>query len=1074
MNQHRQRRPQQRGFVVPQHEQERMLQVLQRLQSSLQLGLKLTSSDKTGRKRWCNTDAEVQLQALRAISAFVSALASYPGRPHSLQIPLEDSVATLENLLRAKMETVYSKAADVTAALVDVMGDGLLAYGGRRLVGPLTDRLKNSKLTIAVPAATALHGILLKIKFGAHIKASDDSTWKALQDADVLEVISHSVQEDEEVSAKDATLLKLGAVILERWPESRYRLGRSSSFRTSLLLRCKSRNDLVAQGALRTVSALALCGSVASLMLDDADRLWSTVASCLRPTTDRKTQLEAFRILTSLSRASSFGASFTGPHVAAIAAGCVRALELGDGKWYPEVGSLIAEAAHATSSILSWPGSHHSSFLYSGVEGLLLATLSGARDKENKRSDPHQEDQLAESVVNQNVDRRGHPKKLNPRIRPLLWETLGWLGAHQHSADAEPPFPQTKPGQLNSRLLKLACTSFLKALCKRGQSPVLSEVKSTQHVGADHDGSFLEEQACSAAEVVQNSKAVLLLLCSPSPAVSARTKVYLEDALSSYGWDWLPSLAKTTALGVSRTDQLQLLTNLLAVACLSWIEDCRDELLKFGVLESVLGIVRGQTETMDQVKTERLSAMGASVHSVGSRACCFDAISWGGNDSVLFAALWALPKLLQCSGWVKKIRESVSDEILEKYNESEGGDFVYIMWKLAGDRSRAAGVRWWSVCSLACFGIFGFPSNMGRDLKRSLDESSLADLIFILNDGTRLPAHGIVLSVRCESLVPAKVGGSSRRLHESSPQYSESQQTEGLDAEQSDSALTSIPSEVHVSPRLTYRVFSTLLDYIYAGIVCIPSALVAEIKVVAKRCRLEPLVSLLQGRSPAWGQRSAPCDLEPALGEKGDSLADVLLLAVKSQDGVRREGAASEASDYLRAHRFILSARCQYFQALFRSGMRDSTGKVIEIQASKSSILELLRYLYSGAMTSRGTTCAWMNLELEAQLEYLRSLLELVDLTGQWLLDDLQQSTCALIGTCLKSNILLCPPVMSLAAAGQLWIIVELCTAYMAPAYMELRDSGSLDGLNEDLSEFVREAHVKLHLSGKLGDARLD
>ncbi|KAL3680649.1 hypothetical protein R1sor_023605 [Riccia sorocarpa] len=1075
MNHHRQRRPQQRGVSVPQHEQERMQQVLQRLQSALQLGLKPTSTDKKGRKRWYNTDAEVQLQALRAISAFVSALMSYPGRPHSLQIPLEDSVASLEHLLRAETETVYSKAADVTAALVDVMGDGLLGYGGRRLVGPLADRLKSSKLSIAVSAATALHGILLKVKSWGGIKAAEDSTWKALEDADVLSVIRHSVQEDEEGNSNAAALLKLGAVVVEKWPESRYRLGRYSSLRTALLIRCQSSSNLVAQGALRTISALALCGCVASLLLYDADRLWSTVASCLHPTTDRRIQLEAFRLLTSLSRASSFGASFTGPHVAAIAAGCARALELGEGKGHPEVGSLTAEAAQATSSILSWPGSHYSSLLHCGLEEPLLAALSGARDKQNRRSDAHQEDHLADAVVNVNVDRRTHPRKLNPRIKPLLWEILGWLGAF-HSADVEPALSHPKPGQLDDGLLTLACTSFLKALCKRGQSPVLSQLKRTQDVGTDHDGRSLEEQPFNAAEVVQISKAVLLLLCSPSPAVSSRTKVCLEEALSSHGRDWLPSLAKTTVLGLSRTvniDQLQLLTNLLAVACLSWEEECRDELLKFGVLEAVLGIIQGQTETVDESKTGRLSAMAASVHSVGSRACCFDAISWEGNDSVLFAALWALPKLLQGSGWVKKMRDSMSSEVVEKYSKSDCGDFVYMLWKIAGDESRAAGVRWWSSCSLAAFGIFGFPGKVGQDFKRSLDDPSLADIMFVFSDGTRLPAHGIILSVRCQTLLPANVGVSSKTLHESSSQDSESQHSKGLDVDQSGSGFSSVPSEVHVSPRLTPSVIKILLEFIYVGVVYIPSALLAEIKVVAKRCRLEPLVGLLQGKSPVWGQRSAACDLEPALGEKGEFLADVLLLPVKSQDALRRKGETTVASDSLIAHRFILSARCQYFEALFRSGMRDSSRRVIEIQASKSSIQELLRYLYSGAMKSQGTTCAWMNLELEAQLEYLRSLLELVDLTGQWLLDELQHLACAFIGRYLESNPHLCPPIMSLAAAGQMWNIVELCATHMAPVYMELRDSGSLDILSEDLSEFVREAHVKLLLSGKLGDAPL-
>ncbi|OAE29979.1 hypothetical protein AXG93_669s1280 [Marchantia polymorpha subsp. ruderalis] len=1034
MNHHRKRRPQQR---VPQPEQERMQQVLQRLKCALQLGLKPSFSEKVAGKRWCNTDAEVQLQALRAIAAFVSILTSHRGRHASLQVPLEECVATLQSLLGAERETVFSKAADVCEDLIVVMGDGLLGYGGKRLVGPLARLLKCSKLSIVIAAATALHGILLRIKPGINrVKAGDDSTWKALEDADVLAIVN-LIQDDRDSIVKDNALMDLIAVIVERWPEA-----------SSLWMR----SNLVIKGfRLSLVNYLLLLTFFKGLQSSAGSISLPHLTFCSR----------------CILKASTFGALFSGPHVAPIVASCLRGLELakrsGEGKWYPELEFLIVEAAHTTSSILSWPGTQHSLFLNGGIEELLLLVLSGVQNKGDKKSGANDEEKMTE-YASSTVERRSRANKLSPTLRPLLWEILGWLGAH-HCVDLESSSSPAKnePAKLNNKLIELACASWLRALCKRGQSPVWFEMEHKQEGGTVF---HVKDEPVNSLEVVQICKAVLLLLSSPSQVISSQMRMCLETTLTSHGLDWLPTLVKTTALGVSKTVKLhhvQSMTNLLAVACVSWVEVCRDQLLKLEILRVILGIIQGQTDSVDQGKMERLSAMR---DSFATKACCVDSESWEGNDCVLFTALWALPKLLQGSDWAKKIRESMSEEIVDTANWSkfEDGDFVHMLSKLAGDRTRAEGVRWWSACSLSCFGVYGFPSKVGQDVKMSFDDPLLADVIFVLGDGSRLAAHGVVLASRCETLLPAELqvkvcenlGTAGSRGDSDSHHLRE---MEGADLV---SELRSTPAEIHVSPRLSSKVLKIILEYVYAGIVCIPYALVADTKLVAKRCRLEPLTSLLQGKSPIWGKPSAPFDLSPALGIKGHSLADVLLRAAKPLGGSWTEKELGALSDYVPAHRFILSARCQYFQALFRSGMRDSTQKVLEMQASKISISKLLHYLYSGASKAEAVNCSWTNLDFKAQLEYLQSLLELADLAGQWLMDELQQTTCALIGMYLKSNVLLCPPVMSLAFSGQLWMLVETCAACLAPEYVQLRNSGALDNLNDELTDFVRAAHVKL------------
>ena len=53
------------------------------------------------------------------------------------------------------------------------------------------------------------------------------------------------------------------------------------------------------------------------------------------------------------------------------------------------------------------------------------------------------------------------------------------------------------------------------------------------------------------------------------------------------------------------------------------------------------------------------------------------------------------------------------------------------------------------------------------------------------------------------------------------------------------------------------------------------------------------------------------------------------------------------------AHRIVLSARCEHFQAMFKSGMRESTATEIEIpNITHTAFIALMQYLYSDAVTT--------------------------------------------------------------------------------------------------------------------------
>lgn len=393
----------------------------------------------------------------------------------------------------------------------------------------------------------------------------------------------------------------------------------------------------------------------------------------------------------------------------------------------------------------------------------------------------------------------------------------------------------------------------------------------------DSEAEIYEEQPINAQEVVQICKAVLLLLSSPSQATASCTKKCLEDALVSHGFDWLPSLVTTLTLAGSNTikiNHIQTITNLLALACVSWLDVCQEQLLQLEALGVVVGIIQNHIRDINHKGTERLSLMSTPVYSVGGQACCTDGQTWEGCDAVLFCALWAFFRMIQCSGWVKRVRETITQNLVDNlaWDDTEEGEILYMLWTVAGDREKSAGVRWCGVCCLACFGIYGFPSIVGKDMKSAIDDSSSADVIFVMGDGSRLFAHGAILAAQCESMLPAKLQSTVSVISVASDFKSFGNLNGGENEKVSD-PVSSIPVEVQVSPRLSRGALKALLDFVYTGIVYIPLDLVAEMKILAKRCHLERLTILLQGKGPVWGQAPAPCDLSLTLDSKGYPLS---------------------------------------------------------------------------------------------------------------------------------------------------------------------------------------------------------
>ncbi len=359
-------------------------------------------------------------------------------------------------------------------------------------------------------------------------------------------------------------------------------------------------------------------------------------------------------------------------------------------------------------------------------------------------------------------------------------------------------------------------------------------------------------------ELLQLCRAVFLLLSSPSQGLSACSRLCLKTALELHGNDWLPLLVDSLALGhlapsLVRPDSLQTAMNLFALASFAWLPACQELLLQGNVLEVVIAVICIHAPSAFTTKRERLSSAKWSVSharaGIAAKTCCQEITEdWEGDDAVLFASLCAFAKLASGSKWVNGLTVSLKQGRLDddSLHSKTHGELVSTLWQLAEGSIVSPGVRWWAVCGLACFGVYGFPSTLGRDLYQAFDNSSLADIVFVLADGSCLHAHAVILAIRCPSLLPNQSPSSNNA------------NTERF-----------VCHDVHLSDHVSYEAIRALLEFAYTGLVQIHSTEINNVRVLAKRCGLLPLISLLHNRAPVWGQAPASCDLASALGSVG-------------------------------------------------------------------------------------------------------------------------------------------------------------------------------------------------------------
>lgn len=138
----------------------------------------------------------------------------------------------------------------------------------------------------------------------------------------------------------------------------------------------------------------------------------------------------------------------------------------------------------------------------------------------------------------------------------------------------------------------------------------------------------------------------------------------------------------------------------------------------------------------------------------------------------------------------------------------------------------------------------------------------------------------------------------------------------------------------------------------------------------------------------------------------------------------------------------------------------------LNVPVSWLGLTKLVNWFYSDELPKPPSGCKWNNMDTEAKLHELQAYVEIYSLTEWWIMEDLQNDCAQVILSCLESARELSIKTIELAASFSMWKLVEAAADHAAPIYHQLRDSGELDELDDELVNLIRTAAVQFSQQG--------
>ncbi|KAJ1387197.1 SKP1/BTB/POZ domain superfamily [Sesbania bispinosa] len=441
-----------------------------------------------------------------------------------------------------------------------------------------------------------------------------------------------------------------------------------------------------------------------------------------------------------------------------------------------------------------------------------------------------------------------------------------------------------------------------------------------------------------------------------------------------------------------------------------------------GIKAVVLLVQRCLSNDIHVERPDVASHLHSTFHE---RSCCWiGKEDWEGSDVLLFYGLWSLAEFLHQCGLLQDnprqfTREvtNIKAQLVSKLNET------------FSSTSFSPGVKWYVSYILSYFGFYGFPNEFAKRIGESLNKEEYKDLRLIVANEDSVSVHGVILAVRCPSLLPPEVLSSSKSSKEVTDKYA-----------------GETMREVRLSSRVDYEALLLLLEYVYVGCLHAGEEAVKKLKILAKRCNLQPLLRLLYRQCPKWGTLFPSLNLTSSLDSAGSCFSYV---------------------PHLHVHKVILQSGCDYLRGLFRSGMQESHSQGIKVPISWEALMKLVLWLYSDELPKPPSGCLWDNMDDEEKLFNLQPYVELCWLAEFWIWENIQEACWNVIMSCLDSSKQLSIKIIKMAHELSLWKLVDIAANLIAPSYRQLLDSGELEEFDDALVHLICCASIRLNQEGE-------
>ncbi|XP_010246641.1 PREDICTED: BTB/POZ domain-containing protein At1g04390 isoform X2 [Nelumbo nucifera] len=1006
-----------------------MLTLHQRLLHALNLGIKFSSKD--GRK-WLCLDIEIQRLAIRSISAFIDCISIETSQHPLVKDSIPHILVALEGILLSRNDTVLGMTVNVIVKLVDVLGDSILKYNVLELVHPLSSLLSIIQSTTAVSCVTALNQILSKLTPWRFKRQQE--IWKILKSTNTVDHIVCGLQDfllgtkSLEYFQEMASLL---STILWRWPSSRYSVWSNGTLLEGLGDTSLKHNSSVKVTILQLYSAIALCGNGTTKLLENGEAPLLMMVQCMGNSHPYSVRIEAFKLVQCLVRSEKSCLALMRLYGKSIVKAILNTMHdwsLCSGKVATNEVALLVEACRL-ALITRWAGDHHFYFWKFGVHQIILDLLLSNFHK----SKQNQHFFFLKELLN--TARKGLDANCLLILRPYIWDILGWLAIH-FAEDYNPQMHEVK--HYLDLLNACACLACVDSIHK-GRQVLQNDLLYT----SKHEPAL---------------RAVLLMVYSPCKYIASQTRHVLSELLIpneedlEYLLDALRSTTSKDKFFVS--DNHQIVINLMGLACYSCLPICQNIIIKNEGIEVLHSVIRWCCN--NQVHIRRSSIASHLYHTSEETICCWTHNDdWEGADILLFFSLWVLSELIPNLSFARNHKEVTSAWVvdvlvLEKF------EIQMLMDKLleiCSDTS-SPGPKWFATYILSYFGIYGFPSGLGRRIAKALDETELADMKLIPANGEPQNVHTAIIIARCPSLLPPNDLPLNERTDDECAARKCPENFSG-----------NFRRKIRLSSHVDFQALTKLLAFVYSGFTEVGNDLVKNLKLLARRCNVQLLSDMLSKRRPKWGNPFPCYDLTPLL-PSGHYFSDIVLEAKVTEVAKSTCNVCSLLLPHVHAHKVILWSSCDYLRALFQSGMQESQSQTIKVPVGWEALVKLVNWFYLDELPKSSLCCLFHNMDVDQQINELEPYIELYWLAEFWFLEEVQKSSLGVVISCLSSNRHLSVKVIQIAANLSLWKMAEAAASYLAPLYPQLRNSGELESLDEELVDLVRSSHVRLSQEG--------